>query len=170
MRETILCMAVLGLLAGCATPSGTSCTWRPADIDPESGQIVAMWIKHRQGDKPVLVTKAYGMLILWTEEKRGFFLFNNESREYLGTTDFDAFLASLRALPQGITIEWIDTCTVPRFTKMPGDAHERLAATLAGNSQKTETPFHACYCESEGLRYLKAEPPAGDDGKPAPQP
>jgi hypothetical protein len=163
MMKTVFCTTLVVVLVGCRTPTRIGTTWRPAAIDQKSGLVVAMWIKQDQDDRPVAVTEDYGMLILWTENEKRFFLFSNKSGEYCGTTDFESFLVSLSKMPKDITIEWVDTCTVSRSRKMPKRAHQRLAAVLADGNRRTVAPFRACYCESQGLRYPETGPSAPAD-------
>jgi len=158
--------AILGavILAGCASLRPQPAAWHRGVVEPESKRLIAFWVLKEHEDEPVTIDKDYGMLIIWDEHVQRFHLFNNPAKTYFVTENFNQFLSELDRLPADITLDWVDTCTVPRFWKMPQDARKQLHATLVkGNRKNTrvsEQPHIACYCESDGIKLLGAEPNA----------
>ncbi|MFH1023415.1 MAG: hypothetical protein V1809_08485 [Planctomycetota bacterium] len=156
------------LVSGCVTaPFFRPSSWRNAPLDPKTGQVVMMWVKHAAGDEPALLRLDYGMLIVWGETERGFYLFDRSAKRYLGTTDFDQFLEELDRLPKDIRLQRVETCSSPRAWNMPEKASNRLNAIME-NGGRTDTltdlkgnelPDIFCYCESDGLRYPEIPPP-----------
>ena len=158
--------AILGavVLAGCASLRPPSAVWHRGVVEPESKRLIAFWVLREHEDEPVTIDKDYGMLIVWDEHVQRFYLFSNPTKTYFVTENFNQFLSELDRLPADITLDWVDTCTVPRFWKMPQDARKRLHATLEKgnrkNTRESEQPHITCYCESDGIKLLGAEPAA----------
>lgn len=155
-------MAVAVLSSGCLSFRSDSIPWHRGVVDPATRRLIAFWILRPTGDEPVTVDRDYGMVIIWDEHLRRFYLFDNLRKTYFVTTDFRRFLNELENLPQGMDMDWPDTCTVPRCWKMPAAASRRLSAAMAEHHQfdtrSSDSPHIACYCESDGIKLLGAEP------------
>jgi len=158
--------AIVGavVLAGCASLLPPSAVWHRGVVELESKRLIAFWVLREHEDEPVTIDKDYGMLIVWDEHVQRFYLFSNPSKTYFVTENFNRFLSELDQLPADITLDWVDTCQVPRSWKMPQDAGKRLTAVLEKgnrkNTRESEQPHIACYCESDGIKLLGAEPAA----------
>ena len=151
-------------LGGCATELASQA--KPlGNVDANSGNLIAYWLKHdRSGkpgiDTPVLVTEPYAVLVVWCEKERHFYVYDNVAKRTFGTADFDAFLAELARLPTGVAVQQLDTCTVSRSHDMPREQRERLMQTLAAGGRIWAIDAASgtdrtceCYCESSGFRY-----------------
>jgi len=172
----IAALAVLVVLAalsgaGCRAPASVSLPWFSGPRDPESGKLIALWVdlRKRYGvEKPVVLQRDHGMLIVWRGEERRFFVYDDTRGAVAEARDFAEFLRLVEGLPEGATVEWIDSCCAPLFYEMPKEEHRRLYAVLE-KGKKTETrsgrgePFIVCTCESDGLLF------PGPPGPPGPE-
>jgi hypothetical protein len=144
-------------LSGCAAAPRPSPSWREAAVDPD-GNVIAFWAKRHPGDDPAVLEKDYGMLVVWNEQDRRFYLFDNVRKRCFGTRDFEAFLREMGRLPRGASRERFDTCCVPLAWKMPHEAWER--AENAFYECSSQSPSLVCICESSGLRFPEIRPPS----------
>lgn len=155
-------LAAAALSSGCFSLRQDKALWHRGVVDPATRRLIAFWILKPTGDEPVTVDRDFGMFVIWDEHLRRFYLFDNPRKTYFVTTDFDLFLDEMKELPKGNILDWPDTCTVPRSWKMPAAASRRLSAAMAENHQfdtrSSDHPHIACYCESDGIKLLGAEP------------
>lgn len=172
MKVKRLLIAIIAAVAcsGCVVASRPSPPWRKAILDASGKNLVTMWVQRKDGDEPVILKKDYGMVVVWMDQDRRFYLFDRGAKRYLGTTAFPVFLEELAQLPDDIAIDWIDTCCAPRSCEMPDEARARLYEALR-KRDKTElrtskNPLTVCTCESNGLKYLEVGSPAAPDGEP----
>lgn len=161
-RGTWVALGV-AFLAGCAAHRPPA-VWHRGVVEPQPHRLIAFWVLRDLADEPVTIDRDYGMLIVWDEYVRRFYLFDSPRKTYFVTEDFDLFLSELDRLPEHITLDWPDTCCAPRFWKMPTEARRRLHGVFE-QGKRAETrgsyePHIVCYCESEGLKLLGAEPDA----------
>jgi hypothetical protein len=163
--STLFGAMMLLLMTGCASIGPQPAMWHRGIVEPKSQKLIAFWVLRglrEHNDKPVTIDKDYGMLIIWDEYLQRFYLFSNPTKTYFVTENFNQFLSELDRLPMNITLDWPDTCQIPRFWKMSDDASKRLFATLQKgnreNTRESEQPHIACYCESDGIKLLGAEP------------
>lgn len=144
--------------------SGPRVGWLPGTVEGASQRLVAFQVLRDPAPEVVTVGRDFGLLLIWDENVRRFFIFDNASRSYLVTDDYNRFLAELATLPAGLDFELLDTCTVPRAWKMPGKDWDRMVEVLR---QKRPLPdemddlvHRVCTCESHGMKLLgdKADP------------
>lgn len=170
MKRLLIVVIVAVACSGCVAVSHPSPPWRNAILDASGKNLVTMWVQRKDGDEPVILKKDYGMVVVWMDQDRRFYLFDRRAKRYLGTTAFPVFLEELARLPEDIAIEWIDTCCVLRFWEMPDEAWSRLNEVLKKGdrteTRRSENPFIVCICESNGLKYLEAGPPPAPNGEP----
>jgi hypothetical protein len=134
--------------------------WHDALVDPLTGQLAVSWIESRPAkEKPtvddvVVVGGDYAAFLSWRvvdkKEVKFFQLFDVGRKKVLKTTDFDAFLRALAALPRGATVERLDTCTVSATDDMPAESSGRLKQTMrAGVLRWSEEPVLSCTCRGD---------------------
>jgi hypothetical protein len=136
-------------------------------VDRDTGNLVAFWLEYP--DRPeyypnreeaVLVTEPYAVFLTWTDRERRFYIYDNSAKTYFKTSEFKAFLMQLDKLPQGIEIQYFDTCCDGNAWAMPQEKREQLRAVMAqgarGWAPSTAGGFDhemVCTCETTGLRY-----------------
>lgn len=90
---------------------------------------------------------SYGMLIIWTENERTFFIYDNLKKKFFETADLDAVLRELDTLPRDITIHRITKCQAGFSPEMPEKARKQIMEILNKGNRETESPFICCTCE-----------------------
>ncbi len=112
----------------------------------------------RVGDTPVMASRPYSAVIVWTPAERWFRLCDRLRGIAVETEDFDRFLQTIADLPAHVEIERIDTCTVSRMWGMPDDARRRLDEAMARGQHRWAISgadglcTMICTCETSGLR------------------
>ena len=129
-----------------------------ANVDPDTGKLIAFWLQYRDRDEPVFVTEPYAVLMVWIDDEKVFYIYERDAKRTIKTQDFDVFLAELSKLPEGTAIEDFVTCTVPRTYDMPPKASARLnevwsarSFTSTGVTEGIDCTM-VCICESP-IRY-----------------
>jgi hypothetical protein len=155
------CLVVGAMACGCSLFKPHRNGWRDAVIDPESKNIVVMWLTLYDKEEPQCFETRdypcdYAMFIVWNGNEKRFYLFDNSAKKYFGTSDFDKFLAALDAMPQGIKMVWINTCQAGECYDMPQDARDRLAEVMKKGQREhvDDYPYILCTCETTDRRFL----------------
>jgi len=130
----LMCVGII-LISGCQT--GRS-GFEPAVVDPASGKVVIYWLTHGQheDEEPVLATEPYSVVIMWCGDERRFNIYDSQARTMFKTSDFDAFLAKLDSLPEGIEVQRLDSCGRTDTYDMPADARQKLVQVMAKGNRR----------------------------------
>jgi hypothetical protein len=138
-------------------PSVARRDWRKAELDG-AGDVVALRVVERTETRQIIATGDYGMLVVWGDDEKAFYLFDRRNKTSFATRTFKDFLREVRQLPLDITMTWIDTCTASRSWNMPDSDRKELADVLLERRRLgmkwSESPLVVCYCESRGLQFL----------------
>jgi vancomycin permeability regulator SanA len=129
--------------------------WNAAPL--QNGRIVTLWAMRDNGDDSFELSLPFGVLIVWTDEERALYVFNQRLKSYFSTTHFDEFLDELNVIPDETPVQRIETCTVPRAYRMPVEFQQRVETLMQRKKLVWDVPDTLCYCESNGLRYLPVD-------------
>ena len=159
-------IATLLVFIGCSKPGQGEGSWQPAPTDEKTGDVIAFWIHRGQTSQPVTVglDYDYGMITIWTDRERMFYLYDNVDKKYWGTGDFDLFLHQLDRLPQEVTLHWMTKCQEGFAPAMPEKAKSQIQNVLSRGNRKTETPIIPCTCEGGVVQFPEIAPSAEGDG------
>ena len=135
-----VCLAVGGL-AGCAAtqPVGYA---RLNNVDAATGNLIAFWLRYPdrpeypQREKPVVITEPWAVFMVWMEDEKRFFLYDNGAKRTFSTSDFNSFLAALDRLPRDIPVLRIDSCCVSRAYDMPAAQRQRLMQVMQSGKRR----------------------------------
>jgi len=152
VKSMKLLLLIIVIIGGCTTIDSRR-PWRSGIVDEQTGDIVAFWLQCGDENKAITVEKEYGMIVVWSEKEKHFYLFDNSGKRYFGTTDFEAFIAEIEMLPNDITFQKINTCCAPLDYKMPDEASEKLFSILRKGNRSLD-PHTACTCESTDRKFL----------------
>lgn len=138
--------------------------WTEAQTTSE-GNLIAGWLEYKgdkgqggaQPDRPIEVESPYAILLLdcqWREQK-GYYIFDNVSKSYFATTDFERLLKELGRLPNKCSLEELRTCTINSRDRLT----EQQTAQLENVQNRKQFQIsgvlrNVCYCESSGIRWL----------------
>jgi len=168
MKKGFIIVVVVSVLVSCGCrPKNTEpIVWREALTDSENGNVVACWLQYDwQDEQPFVLSDDYAMIVVWEGGVKRFYLFDDINKKYFGTKDFETFLEVIEGLPEGIMVEWLNTCGGPLSLEMPRDKDEQLwAAIKGGHHEFTGEPgLTICTCESKGLKLPWIEGDGQDD-------
>ena len=132
---------------------------------PASGSgTVALRVRYRDHEEPFVVRQDYAFLIDWDPfpVRRRFYVYDAPRGRVMITSDFDAFLSCIRALPTSSRVAWLNTCCAPISYGMTDEDNSRLDAAME-EGKRTYVPADdengesnyliVCTCESIGLRF-----------------
>lgn len=173
MKKNYIILALLLAIAeGCASVE-------PAEQRVESMSIIA--IPERKGSTTirefVKLKLPYGMIVSNGDKKSApeYYLFYRDKKAILRSTDVDALLEKLEALPNGATIDIIGKCTVPFCTEYGVNIDEqckKISALLdrkrfkiVSSLEDDERHASFCYCET-GFMILD-KPRESEQANPA---
>ncbi len=159
--------AVLLSIPACTSHSPSFAEgWNRVEADGGPEGMVAFWVHYEDREEPAVFDSDYGMLLVWSEEERAFYLFHKPSKSCFATKDFDAYLRQISRLPKGISFQWIDTCGASCSWKMPQSARNRLDAALKEGRHTLDISSTTCICESRKLRYIRIETDCAAESDP----
>ena len=160
MKELTLIFFTLVVVAG----SGFA---GPATHKDKPMSIIALPDRRAGGVKDyVKLRLPYGIIVsnADTNSPASYYLFCRDKRTILKTEDVDVFLAKLKDLPDGATVDRISKCTVGFYTQYGvkiDEQYKRITALLkrkrfklVSSLENDEKHASFCYCET-GFTILK---------------
>ena len=158
-KITIIVISGLLVCIGCAAKQSHQ-TVTPANIDSQTGNLIAFWLDYKSGEKAVIVTEPYAVLMVWQGDEKHFYVYDNKAKKTYIMSNFEAFLEKIKQLPNGIEIQRFDTCSASQVCDMPTEEWQRLTQVLRAGGRKWATSKingldHevVCTCLSTGRRY-----------------
>jgi len=158
-------LATLLVFIGCSKPQEGRSSWQPAPTEDKTGDVIAFWIHRGETSQPVTVglDYDYGMITIWTDRERMFYLYDNVEKRFFKTGDFDVFLRQLEGLPPNITLHWMTKCQAGFAWNMPEKAEGKIKNILSSGNRITETPIIPCTCEGGVVEFPEINSSAGAD-------
>jgi len=154
MKELTLIFFTLVVAAGSAFAGPATQKDKPMSIialPDRRANVVKEYVKLRL-PYGIIVSNAY------TNSPPSYYIFSRDERKILKTEDVDVFLAELKDLPDGATVDRISKCTVGFYTQYGvkmDEQYRRITALLKRKRFKLVSSLeddekHAsfCYCET----------------------
>ena len=122
--------------------------------------LVAFWLQYRDGEEPVPITGSYAALMIWNDQERRFYLYDNVKKRTHKTDSFERFVEYVERLPRGARVQRLNSCGAPFAYAMPEADWQRVQEALrkrdctwATNPVTDDKCFTICICETIGLRF-----------------
>ncbi len=109
--------------------------------------------------RPIDWTNAYGFLIKWQERKTPeFFIYRQIPPSIRHVTMLDEFFSGLGEIPDGSTLDWVNTCCCPISSGLPKTAYTRLEQLVQEHRfvllKPGEGATLVCTCESTNIVWF----------------
>jgi hypothetical protein len=136
--------------------TGCNRTHTVGSVD-DSFPIVQLTYAHRIEE--VRLWADYGYVIDWPGDKTPrFYVFDRSRRDRSRQATWEAFVAALRAIPDGSELDTVSRCTVPFDWGMPEGRRQELGRLFAEKSfnlvSRDDADRHCAFCYCETTRMI----------------